>query len=85
MGLTMQIKKGNCRYRAQYHNPIGNAFYAAKAIDGGTEIAIARRILIAVAAQTFARNKDIIDFALRVQFVTDMATTTFTLVLINKV
>ena len=81
----MQIKKGGCRYRPQYHNPIGNAFYAAQAIDGGTEIAIARRILIAMTAQTFASNKDLIDFALRVQFVADMATTPFTLVLVNKV
>lgn len=81
----MQIKKGSCRYRTQHHNPIGNAFYAAQAINGGTEIAIARCILIAVTTQTFAGNKDIIDFALRVQFVADMATTPFTLVLINKV
>ncbi len=81
----MQIKKGGCRYRTQYHNPIADTFEATKAIDGGTENAIASGILIAMTAQTLARNEDIINFALRVQFIADMATTPFALELIDKV
>jgi len=81
----VQVKKDACRYRSHYNNPIRQSSDAANTKKRRAEIAVTRRVLVTMASQPFTSDKDIIYFALCMEFITNMATTAFALVLINKV
>src|SRR5438067_13807715 len=83
--LVVQIKKDCCCCCSYYNEPPSQAFDAANSIDGRTEVAVARRILVTMTPQALSYNKDIIHFALRMQFITDITSTAFTAILINVV
>jgi hypothetical protein len=81
----VDVEENGDRYRTYSHDPACQPSNAAKASKGRTEITVAVHILVAVAAQPFADNHHFFGFALRMQFVADIATTALTTKLVDEV
>ena len=83
--LMMEVVEQAYNDCACYDEQARDPLDAAKLVEGRTEVTVARRILVTMTTQTLSHNKDIIHFALRMQFITDITSTAFTTVLINEV
>jgi hypothetical protein len=81
----MDIEKDRCYDSSYGDDPTCQAPNAAKTIDWCAEVTVAGRVLVAMTAQPFAGNKDIVHFALCVQFVANVTPATLALELVNVV
>jgi hypothetical protein len=79
----METKKDDCCYRTQHNQPACQSHNPSNKIEGSAQITVACRILVAMTAQAITFDEDFINFALGMQFITDMSSTAFTFVLVD--
>lgn len=81
----MDIKENGDYDGASDYKNAGEATNTANTRERRTEITVTIDILIAMAAHAFTHDGNILCFALRMQFITDIASAAFTGELVDKV